>query len=76
LVYYDNANAVYLSINHVQHKRTKHVEIDLHFIRECVAIRDVCVLHVLTTPQFSDVFTKGLSSVFSEFRLSLNICSG
>jgi hypothetical protein len=32
LVYCDNINVVYLSINPVQHQRTKHVEIDLHFV--------------------------------------------
>jgi hypothetical protein len=32
LVYCDNISAVYLSTNPVQHQRTKHVEIDLHFI--------------------------------------------
>jgi hypothetical protein len=34
LVYCDNINVVYLSTNHIQHQRTKHVEIDLYFIRE------------------------------------------
>jgi hypothetical protein len=34
LVYCDNVSAVYLSTNPVQHQRTKHVEIDLHFVRE------------------------------------------
>jgi hypothetical protein len=54
-----------------------HVEIDLHFVREKVAIGQVRVLHVPTTSQFADIFTKGLpSSVFNEFRFSLNICSG
>jgi hypothetical protein len=77
LVYCDNISAVYLSNNPVQHQRTKHVEIDLHFIREKVAIGQVRVLHVLTTSQFADVFTKGLPSlVFEEFRSSLNICRG
>ncbi|GKA03132.1 ribonuclease H-like domain-containing protein [Tanacetum coccineum] len=33
LVYCDNVSAVYLSTNHVQHQRTKHIEIDIHFIR-------------------------------------------
>jgi len=76
LVYCDNVSAVYLSTNPVQHQRTKHVEIDLHFVRERVAIGDVRVLHVPTTSQFTDIFTKGLpTSVFSEFRSSLNICS-
>jgi hypothetical protein len=32
LVYYDNISVVYLSTNPVQHQRTKHVEIDLHFV--------------------------------------------
>jgi hypothetical protein len=77
LVYCDNVSAVYLSTNPVQHQRTKHVEIDLHFIRERVAVGDVRVLHVPTTSQFTNIFTKGLPySVFSEFRSSLNICSG
>jgi gluconate kinase len=77
LVYCDNISAVYLSNNPVQHQRTKHAEIDLHFVREKVAIGQVRVLHVPTTSQFADVFTKGLtSSVFDEFRSSLNICRG
>ncbi|GJT84447.1 ribonuclease H-like domain-containing protein [Tanacetum coccineum] len=32
LVYCDNVSAVYLSTNHVQHQRTKHIEIDIHLI--------------------------------------------
>jgi hypothetical protein len=77
LVYCDNISSVYLSTNLIQHQRTKHVEIDLHFVREKVAIDQVRVLHVPTTSQFADIFMKGLpSSVFNEFRSSLNICSG
>jgi len=74
LVYCDNINAVYVSSNPVQHQRTKHIEIDLHFVRERVAIGDVRVMHVPTSSQYADIFTKGLpSSVFSEFRSSLNV---
>jgi len=74
LVYCDNVSAVYLSTNPVQHQRTKHVEIDLHFVRERVALGAVRVLHVPTTSQFADIFTKGLpSSVFMDFRSSLNV---
>jgi hypothetical protein len=77
LVYCDNISAVYLSNNPVQHQRTKHVEIDLHFIREKVTIGQVRVIHVPTTSQFADVFTRGLpSSVLEEFRSNLNICRG
>jgi hypothetical protein len=57
LVYCDNVNAIYVSTNPVQHQRTKHVEIDLHFVRECVVVGDVRVLCVLTTLQFVDIYT-------------------
>ena len=77
LVYCDNVSAVYLSTNPVQHQRTKHVEINLHFVRDRVAIGEVGVLHVTTTSQFADIFTKGLpSSTFTDFRSSLNITCG
>jgi virulence-associated protein VapD len=67
-VYCDNVNAVYLSTNPIQHQHTKHIEIDLQFVRERVAVRDVRVLHVSVTSQFTDIFTNGLPfSVFSEF---------
>jgi hypothetical protein len=49
MVYCDNISAIYLFTNLVQHHRTKNVEIDLHFVRERVAVRDVCVLHVPMT---------------------------
>jgi phage gp36-like protein len=68
LVYCFNISVVYLSTNSVQHQRTKHVEIDLHFVREKVAIGQVRVLHVPTTSQFINIFTKGLPSlVLNEF---------
>jgi hypothetical protein len=77
LIYCDNVSAVYLSTNPIQHQWTKHVEIDLHFVRDRVALGEVRVLHVPTTSQFADIFTKGLpSSTFTEFRSSLNITSG
>jgi hypothetical protein len=77
LIYCDNISTVYLSTNPVQHQCTKHVEIDLHFVREKVAIGQVCILHVPTTSQFTDIFMKGLpSSMFNVFRSSLNICNG
>ncbi|GKD95810.1 ribonuclease H-like domain-containing protein, partial [Tanacetum coccineum] len=41
LVYCDNVSAVYMSANPVQHQRTKHIEIDIHFVRDKVAVSHV-----------------------------------
>ncbi|GJW53143.1 ribonuclease H-like domain-containing protein [Tanacetum coccineum] len=37
LVYCDNVSAIYLTANPVRHQRTKHIEIDIHFVRDMVA---------------------------------------
>ncbi|VFQ74320.1 unnamed protein product [Cuscuta campestris] len=72
LVFCDNGSAVYLSTNPVQHQRTKHVEVDIHFARDKVALGHVRVLHVSLSSQYVDIFTKGLSSLlFLDFRQSL-----
>ncbi|GJU71854.1 ribonuclease H-like domain-containing protein [Tanacetum coccineum] len=74
LVYCDNVSAIYLSCNPVQHQRTKHIEIDIHFVRDLVAAGQVRVLHVPSRYQFAYIFTKGLpSSLFEEFRFSLSV---
>nr|GEV46439.1 ribonuclease H-like domain-containing protein [Tanacetum cinerariifolium] len=77
LVYCDNVSAVYLSCNPVQHQRTKHIEIDIHFVTDLVVAGQVRVLHVPFRYQYADIFTKGLpSALFKEFRSSLSVrCS-
>ena len=76
LIFCDNVSSVYLSSNPVKHQRTKHVELDLHFVREKVALGEVKVFHVPTAFQYADIFTKGLpSSLFTTFRDSLTVRS-
>ncbi|GJU10596.1 ribonuclease H-like domain-containing protein [Tanacetum coccineum] len=70
LVYCDNVSAV----NLIQHQRTKHIEIDIHFVRDMVTAGQVRVLHVPSRFQYADIFTKGLpSALFKEFRSSLSV---
>lgn len=74
IVYCDNVSSVYLSSNPVQHQRTKHIEMDIHFVRDKVATGQIRVLHVPSSLQYADIFTKGLpSSLFTDFRSSLSI---
>jgi hypothetical protein len=74
IVYCDNVSAVYLSANPVHHKRTKHIELDIHFVREKVALGTVRVLHVPSSSQYADIFPKGLPTIlFREFRSSLHV---
>jgi hypothetical protein len=61
-----------MSQNPVHHKRTKHIELDIHFVRERVQLGDLRVLHVPTGEQFVDMMTRGLPTVrFEHFRSSL-----
>jgi hypothetical protein len=49
LVYCDNISTVYMCSNPAQHQCTKHIEIDLHFVWERVAVGHFRVLHVPTS---------------------------
>lgn len=74
MVFYDNVSTVYMTRNPVHHKRTKHIELDIHFVREKVAIGEVCVAHIPTSQQLTDIFTKGLpTALYTDFRRSLCI---
>ncbi|GKA37211.1 ribonuclease H-like domain-containing protein, partial [Tanacetum coccineum] len=74
LVSCDNVSAVYMSVNLVQHQRTKHIEIDIHFVRDMVTAGHVRVLHVPSRFQYADIFTKGLpTALFEDFRSSLSV---
>ncbi|KAL5561759.1 hypothetical protein UlMin_031506 [Ulmus minor] len=60
----DNMSTISLSANPVLHSRTKHIELDLYFVREKVIAKDIEVNHVPSVDQVADVFTKPLSAQF------------
>ena len=74
LVYYDNVSAIYLFGNPVHHQCTKHIEMDIHFVREKVKQGEVCVLHVLFRYPIANIFTKGLPKIlFDDFHASISV---
>ncbi|KAM2890152.1 hypothetical protein COP2_008613 [Malus domestica] len=60
-IWCDNISAISLTKNPLFHARTKHVEIDYHYIREKVLARKISVHFVCTQDQVADICTKSLS---------------
>lgn len=56
-VFYDNVSATYLAANPVLHARTKHIEMDFHFLREKVANGDVIVRYISSTDHIAEEIT-------------------
>lgn len=54
----DNTGAAAMSSGAVFHARTKHVEIDVHFVRERVNSKELHVRHVSTAYQIDDILIK------------------
>uniref|UniRef100_A0A2N9HE87 Reverse transcriptase Ty1/copia-type domain-containing protein n=1 Tax=Fagus sylvatica TaxID=28930 RepID=A0A2N9HE87_FAGSY len=73
----DNLGATHLSFNPVNHSRMKHIQIDLHFVRDLVQKGSLQVRHVHTQDQLADLLTKPLSKQRTEFlRTKIGLADG
>ena len=64
----DNLGATYLSSNPIFHARTKHIEVDYHFVRERVADKLLEIRFIPSGDQVADGFTKALATRQLEVR--------
>ena len=73
-LYCDNKVAISISHNPVQPDKTKHIEVDRHFIKEKFEEWIICMTYIPTRDQLTYIFTKGLQkSSFEDFICKLDM---
>nr|XP_048321732.1 secreted RxLR effector protein 161-like [Ziziphus jujuba var. spinosa] len=77
LSWIDSLSAAALASNPVLHQRIKHIELDIHFVRDKVLNKSIEIRYVPTKEQVADVFTKALGTArFLYLKSRLKVVNG
>ena len=72
ILHCDNLSALYMTVNPIFHGRTKHIELDYHYVRERVALSSLKTHFVPSNHQLANIFTMPLSKVaFGNYETNL-----
>jgi hypothetical protein len=63
ILFTDSESAMKLGENPDFHKRSKHIDIQYHFVRECIEEQKIILAYIPTKRQLADGFTKGLDNI-------------
>ena len=73
-IFVDNKSTIALAKNPVFHDRNKHIDTRYHFIRECIARKEVHLEFVKSHDQVADILTKPLKyGTFNKLRALLGV---
>lgn len=71
----DNTSTIKLSKNPVMHRRTKHIDVRYHYLRELVEKEVIQLEFCGTKQQMADVMTKPIKEeTFKEVREAMGVC--
>lgn len=62
-IYNDSQSAQKLALNPLFHKRTKHIDVRYHFVRECITNGMITIHYQQTDEMVADILTKGLARI-------------
>ena len=73
-LYTDSKSAIDLANNPAYHNRTKHIDIQYHFVREKIINNIVTIDYISTKEQIADIFTKAVNiNTFTRLVNALNL---